>query len=1407
MSTSTVQEVSGSESQKQAIDKAKAAFAKLPGGDRLFQQCVNDQGTVLEVVEALHKQCAIHKRKKFTRILESFRRYTSWMNSISGSVNVAIQPSLGIACPLWAPIKFVLKVSEDHLEAAEQTLAVIELISGNLSRLDVYERLHDDIRFKTALIDVFTEVVEFAVRAYQYFCQRASKRLAYLVKLRSHDEFGDIVARIESKTKAVDDLASVLSQVRAIEFFNEAEVKEQQERRMRCFQWLGAPNVRESHQTNLASRVGTTCEWVLTNPVLKTWLEPDLPEQNTRTVVIRGPAGCGKSVLGSFIFDTLERRKSTNRLVTAMFSFSAVDANRRTLISMVRSLLSQLLEQDIHGKLLPLFESLMMKTPLSTPEMSNIFGEAMQLLSCPTKIVIDGIDECEDLGCNVYSSLLQISLERSTLHILFLGQPQAFKVASDSITNPPTICITSAINHEDIRAFVDFQITQSTLLATSSVRDMVSSSLLTQADGMFLWVKLMLDDLKRAATDSEITSRLEDLPRGLEKAYGYILKRLVARLDKYQQKLVRRIFVLATTCGRPLETEELRYACAMMAKLESGLTKSSTDSFLLRLPPEDIVDLCGGLLTFHGGVFHIVHSSVRDFLGRPADCWSDPESRSTQVFRVSSGDSHAAISDACIRYLSEVDCSELQWDQVPSLEKLKSQPPLLQYTCSFVSYHLNRSELSADQLMDKVQCLLASDQCFFVAEYLLMIGISDSSLEPQLEFITLIQKFQLEEARLSKLIDVIIARAEEELSARISKFGETDPRTRRWIKTQDIFTSLISLVNDLIVSESASAMDIGPPNDGGKSSSEASIDTSEERSGDPKSSTEKAVQKRPTNPGHSQSHFEADICSFDRAGLGNEHLLKLLHASHDFSLGYQFEIFVGFIGQIAHMRRALDPLKVLWQYIKRKATSMPVLLLAAAALYYHQFEKNEQALELCNICLARLTKRDKMLKVALDDLAGYINYALEKYDSAIEHFEKALPIEEQWLGSKRLWLLNAQYVLADCYFQTSNSEKALQFLNKMLQNGIQSLQSSRVADNPSNMSMPPEMSMPHQNGFIMTQVTKLIENSRDSRSKLSLYDIDLLVLEIKIHQTRGIVLRRLKRPQEAIRSFQRSLELSTKIIGGLKPADPCVEKFRVPMLIAYDWIAITHFEERRDEDAIKAILKAEEIFQEVPKSRINNIMHANHKIHCACIFGSNPGKFGFTVQFAQDAIRASIVPLCQTFGAKICTGELHYWFTRVKNMLDVNNHPKPEDESGPFNQAIGACKRFLDHYVEIHEQEPLRTLHNNYESFESYYELGELYHQAKQTHNAIEALERCIQICEGLWTPTPEKMLFSCFFNSWITLSSLYSILGHLSESARAIRRALDLAEEFPQHLGCSYSMEKLLKLNETAHQHLEEVL
>jgi hypothetical protein len=74
MATTIIQAVSGSASQKLAIDNAKSAFARLPSGDSIFQQCINNKETVHEVVQSLQRQCGVHRRRKFTRLLSEFHR-------------------------------------------------------------------------------------------------------------------------------------------------------------------------------------------------------------------------------------------------------------------------------------------------------------------------------------------------------------------------------------------------------------------------------------------------------------------------------------------------------------------------------------------------------------------------------------------------------------------------------------------------------------------------------------------------------------------------------------------------------------------------------------------------------------------------------------------------------------------------------------------------------------------------------------------------------------------------------------------------------------------------------------------------------------------------------------------------------------------------------------------------------------------------------------------------------------------------------------------------------------------------------------------------------------------------------------------------------------------------------------
>ena len=96
--------------QKQAIEAAKSAYARLPHGDKIFQQCVQGRETLAECLNTVEHKYHIHKKKRSTRFMAKLEKYTAWLRNISSVIDVAIQTQAGIGCPLWAPIKFVLKV-------------------------------------------------------------------------------------------------------------------------------------------------------------------------------------------------------------------------------------------------------------------------------------------------------------------------------------------------------------------------------------------------------------------------------------------------------------------------------------------------------------------------------------------------------------------------------------------------------------------------------------------------------------------------------------------------------------------------------------------------------------------------------------------------------------------------------------------------------------------------------------------------------------------------------------------------------------------------------------------------------------------------------------------------------------------------------------------------------------------------------------------------------------------------------------------------------------------------------------------------------------------------------------------------------------------------------------------------
>lgn len=442
--------------------------------------------------------------------------------------------------------------------------------------------------------------------------------------------------------------------------------------------WLQPSSVYECLHRNLALRANGTCEWILSNPEFHNWVN-DNSTSTPKTLIIHGTAGCGKSVLGSFIHRTLQQdkvRQTTKKPITLFFSFSASEMDRRTLDSLARTFLSQLLEQAEDDKLLLLLNGLMEKGPPPTSDMFNALSEAIELLSGPVKAIVDGVDECSDSRDDIYQYLISGFHARTNLDIILLGQTHSISRFLPELYIS-AIHITPEINSDDMRTIVNHELTRSTLLSSSGVRDNVFTTLLSRADGMFLWVKLMLDYLGASLCDDEVLTRLSDLPYGLEESYTLILDRLANRLDKHQQRLVGYLLSFVTICGRPMSIDEVQHAYALAIKPESHGAQSGLDAFLLRLRSEDIVDICGGLLTFSNGVFHLVHNSARDFLTRPEEDWIEARNPRMHQFRVDPVKSHRLLGNICLRYFRDVDLSQLQWEDLASLDLLDAQQPML----------------------------------------------------------------------------------------------------------------------------------------------------------------------------------------------------------------------------------------------------------------------------------------------------------------------------------------------------------------------------------------------------------------------------------------------------------------------------------------------------------------------------------------------------------------------------------------------------------------------------------------------------------------------------------------------------------------------------------------------------------
>jgi hypothetical protein len=219
-------------------------------------------------------------------------------------------------------------------------------------------------------------------------------------------------------------------------------------------------------------------------------------------------------------------------------------------------------------------------------------------------LVVDALDECKDN--DQLAQDLRDFVENKGLPpvkvIVFSRHEYNLQECFRSYQIEPDL----GANEEDLKAYI------SSLFPDDSKKESVNAEIrndcIAKADGMFLWVILLAQNLRKPLRSKEKLKRIKDLPPGLDSIYDRILKDICSQDDDLRSTAFL-VLLWVMHAPRPLTRVEMLYAVADYSDATRQKDVSKHDN------PEYLVAICASLVFIDkDGDFRLCHESVRSHL-------------------------------------------------------------------------------------------------------------------------------------------------------------------------------------------------------------------------------------------------------------------------------------------------------------------------------------------------------------------------------------------------------------------------------------------------------------------------------------------------------------------------------------------------------------------------------------------------------------------------------------------------------------------------------------------------------------------------------------------------------------------------------------------------------------------------
>ena len=284
-----------------------------------------------------------------------------------------------------------------------------------------------------------------------------------------------------------------------------------------------------------------SCEWILESPEYGAFACPG----DSTILTILGRPGEGKTFLATFVVETLLQETHSQVLY---FFCKAGDPEKRTALRVVRTLLAQLLRSDI--VLSEVIEEIYYNSGHLVAESLTDVRAALGLVlqashAADIYVIVDGLDECQD-NLELTQILLEVSsnaaITRKALHLMFCSRDHA-DILSGLKHHSKFLKLDDTYRIASIRAYALQRLSSVKILSDQGLHQWAAEQVCSAARGLWLYARLLLDEIQYLPNISMIQHQLRNIPRGLQQLYTQILTTLASTLNDWQLAVAQQIFL------------------------------------------------------------------------------------------------------------------------------------------------------------------------------------------------------------------------------------------------------------------------------------------------------------------------------------------------------------------------------------------------------------------------------------------------------------------------------------------------------------------------------------------------------------------------------------------------------------------------------------------------------------------------------------------------------------------------------------------------------------------------------------------------------------------------------------------------------------------------------------------------